>query len=113
MNNKKNGHSGEKIYSYTIMDIQIELSSAQNERTKQRKRFSLITKLVNDLFKYKERKGCYETISNLIVSTLISSDMDCPLDIYSCKDDSFEDIDYECKKILESELFEFSNELPN
>ncbi|MBD3214908.1 MAG: hypothetical protein GF311_20010 [Candidatus Lokiarchaeota archaeon] len=113
MKKNKKGHPGEKTYSYTIMDIQMELSSTQNKRIKQRKRFSLITKLVNDLFKYKERKGCYETISNLIVSTLISSDMDCPLDIYTCNNDEFEDIDYECKKLLESELFEFSNELPN
>jgi len=113
MNNKKNGLSGEKNYSYNIMDIQMELSSAQNKKVKERKRFELISKLVNDLFKYKDRKGCYDTISSLIISTLISSEEDCPIDIYDSDDELFDDMDYDCKKILESELFRYSNELPN
>ncbi|MBD3227254.1 MAG: hypothetical protein GF329_03620 [Candidatus Lokiarchaeota archaeon] len=113
MDNKENGLSGERNYSYNIMDIQMELSSAQNKKVKERKRFELISKLVNDLFKYKERKGCYDTISSLIISTLISSEENCPIDIYNADDELFEDMDYECKKVLESELFRFSNELPN
>lgn len=113
MNTKENGYTSERNYSYNIMDMQIEISFAHNKKIKQRKRFELISKLVNDLFKYKDREGCYNTISNLIVSALISSDSECPIDIYNTDENHFDKMDFECKKILESEIFRLSNELPN
>jgi len=112
MNNQKNGLHVEKNYSYEMMGKQIEITYAQNKRIKQRKKFELVSNLVGDLFKYKERKGCYNTISNLIISALLSTDDESPIDIYD-NEGFLDEMDFEFKKILECEIFSISNELPN
>ncbi|MFO7797330.1 MAG: hypothetical protein ACQERB_09420 [Promethearchaeati archaeon] len=112
MNNQKNGLHVEKNYSYEMMGKQIEITYAQNKRIKQKKKFELVSKLVDDLFKYKERTGCYSTISNLIISALLSTDYECPIDIYD-NNGCLDERDLEFKKILQCEIFSLSNELPN
>ncbi|MBD3196002.1 MAG: hypothetical protein GF317_13170 [Candidatus Lokiarchaeota archaeon] len=113
MNNNLNEFAPEKRYSYSIMDeIKVSMMRSGDKKEIQKRKFELVSKLVSDLFKYKGRKGCYNTISNLIISSLISFD-DSPIDIFSDEDDYEEEMDESCKKILERELFEFSNDLPN
>lgn len=92
--------------------MEISLISA-DKITIQKEKYQLISELVKDLFNHKEKQGCFKTISNLIISTLISSDETSSIDIFNIDDEFEENITEECRNILERELFKLSNDLPN
>ena len=92
--------------------MHISLSSTE-KKTFHKKKFQLISELVKDLFDHKKIQGCFKTISNLIISTLISSNETSPLDIYDVDEEIEEKMTEECRNILERELFRLSNDLPN
>ncbi|MBY8982358.1 MAG: hypothetical protein KGD57_05385 [Candidatus Lokiarchaeota archaeon] len=113
-NHLKSLNSSEKKYSYKIMDQQMEISLYSSDISAvHRKKFDLISELVKDLFKHRNKQVCVKSISNLIISTLISSDENSPLDIYNIDEELEEEMNEECRNILERELFRLSNDLPN
>ena len=115
MNNHLNSqNSVERRYSYKIMDQQMNICLYSiDPKLMEKKKFELLSKLVEDLFKHKGKQGCFITISNLIISALISSEENAPLDIYNVGNDSNEEMNHECRNVLERELFKLSNDLPN
>ncbi len=104
----------EKRYSYKKLDQQMEISLySADKKVMQRKKYELISELIRDLFKYRGKQECFKTISNLIISALISFDENSPIDIYNIDEDINEEMNEDCKNILERELFRLSSELPN
>ena len=89
-----------------------KLLGSEDKGELQRRKFKLLSELINDLFKYKDSQRCYISISNLVIMCLISFDEDQPIDVFSekksCKSRNKND---ELKKILTRELD--ISDLPN
>lgn len=110
--------SKEREYCYDILETQLTIFSDSTDPTElQKKKFQILLKLVFDLFKYKNSKKCFKTISNLIITTLLSFEDNAPIDSYSESGNELEnlenDIKKESKQILLEELFKMNNQLPN
>jgi hypothetical protein len=110
--------SKEREYCYDILEAQLKIfSDSIDPNEVQKKKFQILLKLVFDLFKYKNSKKCFKTISNLIITTLLSFEENTPLDSYSEGGNELEnlenDIKKESKQILLKELFKMNNQLPN
>lgn len=65
------------LYKVLIQD------TPSNEKTLQRKKFILLSKLVADLFNTKNSQVCFSNISNLIILVLNLYNEKFPVDIYS------------------------------
>lgn len=109
--------SVERKYCDDFIINKIIPSSTQgafNLHERQKLKFEILTELIRDLFKYKNSKKCFTTISNLITTCLLSFEETYPLDL--CFEESeqlkFEDDD-EIKKLLANELDIDLEELPN
>ena len=91
-----------------LIEKQLRLQKSINSYDKvelQKKKFNLISKLVANLFKYKNSKICYNSISNLISSSLTSLGKDYPIDIhYGKSEDLFNMLNGESRVILEKEV---------
>ncbi|TXT55563.1 MAG: hypothetical protein BAJALOKI2v1_650011 [Promethearchaeota archaeon] len=106
----------ERKYSFQMLERQIEITFNTPDKTEQQKlSYELLSKLVRDLFKYKNSDLCYKTISNLIIVSLMMFNNDYPLDIYELmiEDTKIQKDDGEYKKILKDELNHLTLELPN
>ncbi len=66
-------------------------------------KFRILSKLVTDLFKNKNSRACYETISNLIIVTL-STVNNKAVDVFSCREEPEIRQDKIFKKILKKEV---------
>lgn len=74
----------------------------------QKCKFKLISELVNAMFKYKNCRDCYVSISNLIILFLNIFDKESPCDKYSeSEEDEILDEILEYKRILKEEFNDF------
>ena len=79
----------EDNYYTDFIDLHRRILSSTNSydkkevQTIQKEKFRYITRLVGDLFDHKNSQKAYNTISNLIVTSLTSFDDKDPIDIYS------------------------------
>ena len=79
----------EDSYYTEFVDLQRKFLSSTNSYDKkeieriQKEKFKWITSLVGELFDHKNSRKAYNTISNLIVTSLTSFEDDLPVDIYS------------------------------
>ncbi|MEJ2250511.1 MAG: hypothetical protein P8Y70_15825 [Candidatus Lokiarchaeota archaeon] len=110
--------SKERKYCYDVIDSQLEaISSSSDQNEVQKKKFQILSKLVSDLFKYRDSTKCIKTISNLIITTLISFEETHDVDCYSENGSSFNELDNnfkrEGKHILLKELFKSNDHLLN
>jgi hypothetical protein len=75
----------------------------------QRKKYNLINKLVKDLYDHKNSRDHYNLISNMIILSLTSFEEWFPFDVFTEKEDEFEDLyketDCDFKDILRQELY--------
>lgn len=80
-------------YTADIIENHLKLDKLDKLDPKeiQKHKFEVVSKLVADMFKYKDSKKCYNTISNLIVLSLTSIDDHMPVDIYNHKDGAYID----------------------
>ncbi|MFX1410051.1 MAG: hypothetical protein ACFFA6_06845 [Promethearchaeota archaeon] len=77
-----NSHLIEKKVEYLLEKI-LKPEESQNKRKIQRIKFRLISKLVADLFDYKDSKECFHNISNLIILVLSIYNDTFPVDNFS------------------------------
>lgn len=95
-----------------FIEKHLKFCSPNNDLEKinfQKLKFSLLTKLVSKLYRYKNLKKHYKTISNLIILTLEAFE-DSIIDIYTeLKLKESELAKEESKKILLNEFCTFSN----
>ncbi len=78
----------ESKYCVSFIDKFSELKKSKllsDKYENDRKRFRILNNLVNDLFRFKNSRESYQTISNLIVTILLSFEENTPIDIYSSK----------------------------
>ena len=109
--------SEERNYSYDIIDLNLNAISTSSDQCEiQKRRFEILSKLVSDLFKYRNSRKCIKTISNLIITTLLTFEDNDSVDFYSegnRMENLDEDFKREGKKLLLGELFKMNNSLPN
>jgi len=76
-----------------------------NKKILQKKKFFLLSKLVVDLFNYKNSQVCFNNISNLIILILNIYNEKFPMDNYSSlEDNSIKKYNSEFKHILKDEF---------
>jgi hypothetical protein len=81
----------EDSYYKDFVELQRKFLSSKNSYDKkeiekiQKEKFKYITDLVGELFDHKNSSKAYNTISNLIVTSMTSFEDDLPADIYSGK----------------------------
>ncbi|TFF93405.1 MAG: hypothetical protein EU544_05930 [Promethearchaeota archaeon] len=74
-----------------------------NREKMQKHKYNLLNKLVKDLFRYKDSPECYNTISNLIITSLTLLEENHPVDLFfGDNDGKSQDSDYE--KLLKAEF---------
>jgi hypothetical protein len=94
----------EDNYYKDFCDLQSKIKSSKSSHDKreiketQKQKFQYITTLVDDLFDHKNSQKAYNTISNLIVTSLTSFDDNLPADLFSGKREQQKEIVEEKEK---------------
>ncbi|MHA1147042.1 MAG: hypothetical protein ACTSR8_02245 [Promethearchaeota archaeon] len=93
-------------YMVDIIENHLKLDKLNmlDQKEIQKHKFEVVSKLVSDMFKYKNSKKCYNTISNLILLSLTSVDEECPVDIYNHKECAL--IDSQATEYIQQEIEE-------
>ena len=73
-----------------LLDKILKPEESQNKRRIQRIKFRLLSKLVVDLFDYKDSKECFHNISHLIILILNLYNKSFPIDNFQNRDDDIE-----------------------
>ena len=100
----------EFFFDFIEQELQFETPLESMDRNAfQRKKYTLINKLVNDLYEYKNSKEHFSLISNMIILSLTSFEEWFPFDVFTEEEDEFEDLykenDCDFKDILRLELY--------
>ncbi len=100
----------EFFFDFIEQELQFETPLESMDRNAfQRKKYTLINKLVNDLYEYKNSKDHFSLISNMIILSLTSFEEWFPFDVFTEEEDEFEDLykenDCDFKDILKLELY--------
>jgi len=100
----------EFFYNFIESELQFETPLETIDRNVfQRKKYSLINKLVKDLCDHKNSRDHYSLISNMIILSLTSFEEWFPFDVFTEEEDEFEDLyketDCDFKDILRQELY--------
>ncbi|MFX1419933.1 MAG: hypothetical protein ACFE9N_13525 [Promethearchaeota archaeon] len=89
----------------TFLENVLKPETPFNKKIIQRKKFTLLSKLVTDLFDNKNSRVCFNNISNLIVLILNIYNEKFPIDNFSIEDGySKKEINSKCKDILKQEF---------
>ncbi len=106
----------EDNYYIDFINLQRKILSSTNSydkkeiQTIQKEKFRYITRLVGDLFDYKNSRKAYNTISNLIVTSLTSFDDKQPIDIFSGEKEEKKE-DHEIEEHRDTLVQEFKNQV--